>query len=208
MWSKKHDRFCLENKITPSAQLLWRWLMGEGQPGDRIEIDLKLEFNAWVAKHRVQGAFSNPTLKSALSQLEELGIVVIERTYTWSIHAVVYRALNWLKKEDPVEKEIYTESPPMPQFVKDKIEQQQQELEVRNELKSWGIEYRDRDWKAIIIHGVENVKSALQHLLIRATSTEITNPAGWFKRCLQNQWWQDNRSPLSLSLSQLAYGGL
>jgi hypothetical protein len=81
-----------------------------------------------------------------------------------------------------MEKEIYTESPPMPQFVKDKVEQQQQEVAMRSELKTWGIEYRDRDWKAIAVHGIENIKAGLQHLLIRATSTEIINPAGWLSR--------------------------
>ena len=141
MWTKKHDDFCLSTQITPSAQLLWRWLMSEGQPGDRIEIDLKLEFNIWVAKHRIQGGFCSHTLKTALYQLESAGVIVIERTYTWSIHAVVYRALKWLKNDSQMEKEIYTESPPMPQFVKDKVEQQQQEVAVRTELKSWGIEY-------------------------------------------------------------------
>jgi hypothetical protein len=161
MWTKKHDDFCLEHQITPSAQLLWRWLMTEGQPGDRIEIDLKLEFNIWVAKHRIQGGFSPPTLKTALDQLESAGVIVIERTYTWSIHAVVYRALKWLKNNSRNKKEIYVESPPMPQFVKDKVEQQQQEVAVRTELKTWGIEYRDRDWKAILVHGIENIKLSL-----------------------------------------------
>ncbi|MGL5876398.1 MAG: hypothetical protein ACRC2V_01210 [Xenococcaceae cyanobacterium] len=206
MWSKKHDDFCLENNIRPSAQLLWRWLMSEGQPGEPIEIDLLLEFNAWVDKHRPEGGFSNPTLKSALNQLEEVGIVVIERTYTWRIHAIVFRALKWLKKSDPDDKPIYTESALIPQFVADKMEQQQQEIEVRQELKTWGIEYRDRDWKKILIHGVENIKAGLQHLLVRATSSEINNPSGWLRSCIRNEWWQDKRSSLILSLSQLAHG--
>jgi hypothetical protein len=206
MWSKQHDNFCLENNIKPSAQLLWRWLMTEGQPGEKIEIDLLLEFNVWVGKYRPEGGYSNPTLKSALNQLEEVGIVIIERTYTWRIHAVVFRALKWLKKSDPDDKPIYTESAPIPQFVAVKIEQQQQELEVRKELKSWGIEYRDRDWKKILNHGIDNIKSGLQHLLIRATSAEINNPSGWLRSCIRGEWWQDRRSSLSLSLAQLAYG--
>jgi hypothetical protein len=205
MWTKKHDDFCLENKIKYSSQLLWRWLMTEGQPGERIEIDLQSEFNTWVKKHRPEGGFTYPTLKSALNQLEEVGIVVVERTYTWRIHAIVFRALKWLKKSDPESKPICENSTPIPQFVSDQIEQQQQEKELREEVKSWGINYRDRDWKKIIKHGIENVKAGLQHLLISATTTEITKPAGWLRSCIQNQWWMDSNNSLSLSMSQLAY---
>lgn len=205
MWSKKHDNFCMRQHIKPSAQLLWRWLMTEGEPGERIEIDLLLEFNAWVQKHRPEGGFSGPTLKTALNQLEEVGIVTIERSYTWKIHAVVYRALAWLKKEDPNRKPICENHTPIPQFVAEEIEQQQQEKELRKEISSWGIEYRDRDWKKIITHGIENIKAGLQHMLVSATTTEIVKPAGWLRSCIQHQWWMDNNRSLSLSMAQLAY---
>jgi hypothetical protein len=206
MWTKRHDDFCMENLIKPSAQLLWRWLMTEGQPGEKIEIDLLLEFNDWVKKHRPNGGFTNPTLKSALNQLEEVGIVVIEKSYTWKIHAIVYRALKWLKKSDPDPKPISENSTPIPQFVSDKIEQQQQEKELRKELKTWGVEYRDRDWKKILKHGIENIKAGLQYMLVSATTTEIFKPPGWLRSCIQNQYWLDSSQPLRLSFDSLAYG--
>ncbi|MGL5872989.1 MAG: hypothetical protein ACRC2R_11590 [Xenococcaceae cyanobacterium] len=138
-----------------------------------------------------------------------MGIVFIEKTYNWHIHAVIVRPLAWLtptRKNDQDEKPMSQNDTPIPQFIKDKLEQQQQELELRDEVETWGIKCRDKDWKQIIKHGVEKVREGLNHLLIRATSTEIHNPVGWMRKCIQEEWWLDRPQPMLLSPNQLAYG--
>lgn len=80
-WTEEHDAFSLENHFTPAAKLLWQWLMRQGGLGEEIEPDLT-EFNDWVGKHRGKG-YTRPTLKKALEQLEQSGIVRTLKRYTW-----------------------------------------------------------------------------------------------------------------------------
>ncbi len=90
-WTDKHDLFCLENKITPSAQLLWRWLLREGKLGTELEPDLK-EFNEWVSKRRGK-PYCRPQVKAAFNQLVECRVIVLVKTFTWHLVRIVTRTL-------------------------------------------------------------------------------------------------------------------
>jgi 5'-3' exonuclease len=36
-WTEKHDQFCLENKLTPTAKLLWQWLVHNYKSEEEVE---------------------------------------------------------------------------------------------------------------------------------------------------------------------------
>jgi hypothetical protein len=56
-WTQKHDQFCLENKLTPTAKLLWQWLVHNYKTEEVIEPELELEFNAWIKKRKLNLIF-------------------------------------------------------------------------------------------------------------------------------------------------------
>ncbi|MBW4477866.1 MAG: hypothetical protein KME54_13595 [Tolypothrix brevis GSE-NOS-MK-07-07A] len=42
-WTDKYDAYCLEHGLTPSAKLLWQWLVYQGE-NQELEPELKEEF--------------------------------------------------------------------------------------------------------------------------------------------------------------------
>jgi len=52
-WTKKHDEFCMKQKIRGCARLMVSWILRRANNHDiaEIEVDLRL-FNNWVEKLR------------------------------------------------------------------------------------------------------------------------------------------------------------
>jgi hypothetical protein len=83
-WSLKHDECSLENHLTPSAKLLWHWLVDNSKKGvgfGELEPDLQKEFNNWVAKHRGK-PFDPKTIKSAIKQLISCSLITVLRKFS------------------------------------------------------------------------------------------------------------------------------
>ena len=83
-WTKKHDEFCLEQKLRPSTILMLRWILRRANNHNvcEIEVDLRL-FNTWIAKKRGT-PYDRKTIKEAIAQLDECtqGLVLITKEYT------------------------------------------------------------------------------------------------------------------------------
>lgn len=92
-WTEKHDAYCLQNRLTPTAKLIWQWLIHTERP-EEAEPDLK-QFNAWAAKHRGK-PFHRDTLKKAWDDLIEADIIHPIKQFTWAIWRVVIRPINLL----------------------------------------------------------------------------------------------------------------
>jgi hypothetical protein len=84
-WTEKHDQFCLENKLTPTAKLLWQWLVHNYKSEEEVEPDLQTQFNAWIKKHLGKERSPN-TIKDALNRLIECG--AIRKIKQWNWHEV------------------------------------------------------------------------------------------------------------------------
>lgn len=93
-WTNKHDEFCLEHVLTPSAKLLWQWLVYSGE-NKELEPDLQEEFNNWVASKRGK-PFDPKTLKTAIKQLDGCGVLNIVRKFSWKVYRLFLRPLDWL----------------------------------------------------------------------------------------------------------------
>ncbi len=103
-WTNKHDEFCLEHAFTPSAKLLWQWLVYNGE-NKELEPDLQEEFNSWVAKKRTK-PFDPKTLKTAIKQLDDCSVINIVRKFSWKVYRLFLRPLEWLT---PRKKPRYSE---------------------------------------------------------------------------------------------------
>jgi hypothetical protein len=40
-WTKKHTKFSVQNRLTPTARELWQWLLDEMSEGSNEIIDLR-----------------------------------------------------------------------------------------------------------------------------------------------------------------------
>lgn len=79
-WTRKHNKFCVQNRLTPTARELWQWLLDEIPEGSNEIIDLR-DFNNWVKRSR--GFPHDPkTVKSAAQQLRDKGVLTNPKSYT------------------------------------------------------------------------------------------------------------------------------
>jgi hypothetical protein len=93
-WTDKYDAHCLEYGLTPSAKLLWQWLVYQGE-NQELEPDLKEEFNKWVGKKRGK-PYDPKTLKTAIKQLSDCAVINVLREFSWKVYRIFLRPLEWL----------------------------------------------------------------------------------------------------------------
>lgn len=101
-WTHKHEEYCLKNQIPRAAQLMWEWLIKNGQCNIEIEPDLK-DFNNWIGRHRGKPYCRN-TIKSAFNCLVESRVINLVKRYTWCIVKILTRPLEFLRPKRKLQK--------------------------------------------------------------------------------------------------------
>lgn len=205
-WTEQYDAYCLENKITPAAQFLWRHLITEGV-GEEIEIDLS-DFNKQVAKHRGKG-YCRLTLKNALAQLIDHRVVQLIKEYTWKVVKIVTRPLDWLKPKKNLQNrnKNYTLQPSNGLSVDAEVssssidlltEDEMAECEaVLSECEKAGIPFDPQQSPEILEYTLEEVQAAIAlfhsrggHQVDWRGRPKIRNPQGWLINCLRKRYHQ------------------
>lgn len=200
-WTKKHDEFCLEQKLRPSSILLLRWLLRRAKQNQvsEIEIDLRV-FNNWVGKRRGT-PYDRKTIREAIAQLDECtqGLILITKDYTPWVKKLLVRPLSDVRsKNDPKAGSI----PKLPtgngmysaEHKKRLSEQQQQDIsKLSTFLANLGLKYtQDAIVKLWRMAGksVEEVKNGVELMLFQNSTQEqkIRNPQGWLYDCLRYGW--------------------
>ena len=200
-WTKKHDEFCLKQKLRPSTCVVLRDILRKANSHSvcEIEIDLRV-INQWVKKIRGKG-YDRKTLKAALAQLDGCtdGLVLIGKTYTWAVHKVVVRPLSFIlaqKSQDTGKTPKLSTGNPMysDEHKKRSTEQQQQNIsKLGNILRKVGLNYSqhaiNRLWR-LSGKSFESIKESIELLLLsHSTQVEkIKNPQGWLVNCLKYGW--------------------
>ena len=229
-WTKKHDEFCLEQKLRPSTMVLLRWILRRSNNSkvSEIEIDLKV-FNAWVAKKRGRG-YDRKTLSEAVAQLDEKtdGLILVLKNYTPWIKKLLVRPLDLVLSQRAARlgkspklnrgNPMYSEA-----FKKRNREQLLQNIsKLDSFLNKFGLRYTPdalhRLWRfsgskmSNIVASVELMLKTHGELVKRNFngSTEdiqgIESPKGWLHECLKYGWHFDLESvdlPLFDSISAL-----
>ncbi|WP_427159416.1 hypothetical protein ACQFX9_25855 [Aliinostoc sp. HNIBRCY26] len=196
-WTEAHDAYCLENKITPAAKLLWQWLIRQGI-GDEIEPDLK-EFNHWVEKHRGK-PYHRDTLKDALSQLISCRVVQLAKQFTWNIVRIITRPLDWLKprKNSSTHNKNCDSPPSNPQSADDTHNSSSipsidtaSRQEILAVCAENGIFYHPDKPAKIFNYSLDDVLLAISVYKLRSHQERIRNPQGWLIDCLEWRYWED-----------------
>ncbi|NJN13236.1 MAG: hypothetical protein HC836_18045 [Richelia sp. RM2_1_2] len=206
-WTYKHDEYCLENGITPSAKLLWQWLVKKGYVSQEI-IDLK-EFNGWVAKHRLKGAFSNKALKLAFNKLIECRAINLLKGYTWNIVKIITRPIEYLKPRKKVQKrDIFSNldgSKPSKYNVVDLQQQQLRIVENKITFSRYGIHFDGDELEvldrpkneillSIVCYQIADESRITHGNELKITRGKINNPEGWIRTCLRRRYWDKPRT--------------
>jgi hypothetical protein len=197
-WGVEHDAYCLKHQITPSAKLLWQWLLRQGEQGEEIEPDLG-EFNQWVKRHRGKG-YCRGTLKAALAQLVDLRIVNLIKQYTWKIVKIVTRPLEWLKPKKNLHKQNPTDNSPTsntqssekPEYSSSNSDIPSEHPDKREILEvcaNAGIYYDPDVPCEVFNYSLDEVKQAVECYEARLGGEQINNPPGWLISCLRWRWY-------------------
>jgi hypothetical protein len=199
-WTQEHDSFCLENKICPSAKLLWQWLINQGELGEESEPDLG-EFNQWVAKHRGKG-YCRLTLKNAFAQLVESRVIQLLKQYSWKVVKIVTRPLDWLKPKKNLRNRNKTCDSPASNPLNTENAQDSNSIpsnsppnkdEVIEICAEAGIFYDPEKPAEIFNYPIDDIRLGIELFKVRRVSSSgnpIRNPEGWLIDCLRWRYWE------------------
>lgn len=94
IWTKRHATYCVQKRLTPTAVVLWQWLLHEMPESSTEIIDLH-DFNKWVEDTR--GKPHDPkSVKSATKQLIKVGILIRAQSYTSHVWKWTLKSINLL----------------------------------------------------------------------------------------------------------------
>jgi hypothetical protein len=212
-WTLKHDAFCLEHKLPPTAKLLWQWLLANYKEDQDIEPDLETDFNSWAEKHRGK-RFSINTIKNALKRLTECQVVRLIKKWSWYEVRIAIFPPNWFKpklskksqnsdqidEKQPSTSENSEESicnnninnleeyvSPEGIISEDDIAEYQQ---VLTECENAGVPFDPMKSPEILRYSIGEVKEAIALFEKSRKRQAIPNPQGWLICCLRFKWYE------------------
>lgn len=194
-WTDKHDAYCLEHRIAPSAKLLWQWLLSRSEALEQ-EPDLA-EFNDWIGKHRGE-TYHRDTLKRALAQLINCKIVTPLKRFSWRIWRFVLRPIALIttppmpRKNSHNRDEMRDPQPSNPQSaVREDLAAAASDSEILETCEQVGIPFRPSEAGNLLKNSINDVLLAIAHFWCRGGHEKIENPQGWLIECLRRRWWED-----------------
>lgn len=211
IWTKSHATYCVQNRLTPTAVVLWQWLQHEMPEGSTEIIDLH-DFNNWVKDTR--GKPHDPkSVKSATKQLIKVGVLTRAKNYTSYVWKWTLKSINLLLPPTP---------PPMPKksTAKPKIPDPQPQTdktsetgtssssslslegnskdadEILAECEAAGIPFIKAERPKVLKFPLHQVKIALEYFKYRfpdrESKLEIRSLQGTLIYFLRQQCWNEN----------------
>ena len=201
-WTRKHNKFSVQNRLTPTARELWQWLLDEMPEGSNEIIDLR-DFNKWVK--RTRGFPHDPkTVKSAAKQLKDKGVLTNAKNYTAYVWKCTLQPIRVLmppislpdQKNSALQPQIPGLDPSNAQAVEDPlittttgllIDSRSLDLEEKLEAcRTAGIYYHPKDAKFLRNFSLHEVLKAILYFLFNRDT--VRKPEGWFRVCLEDNW--------------------
>ncbi|MEW5860670.1 MAG: hypothetical protein AB1861_25395 [Cyanobacteriota bacterium] len=208
-WTRKHIKFSVQNRLTPTARELWQWLLDEIPSGSNEIIDLR-DFNKWVKRTR-GFPHDRKTVKSAAQQLIDKGVLTDAKRYTpyvwkWTlqpIRVLVPPPFRHPQKRTMFQPQIPNLDPSNALSVKDEaittttfldldledVQEDAQEKEFEQKLEACqkaGIYYLPKDANFLRNFSLSEVLKAINYFLFNRDG--VRKPEGWFRICLEDNW--------------------
>lgn len=201
-WNKKNQQFARSCALRPSSIDLAQYLLRRADNFKPTEVLLDLrEFNREIGKDRIRGEYDRKTIKEAIAQLDELtfGWFVVLKSYTWSIHKVMVRPLQFAaynKSQSLGTAPKLNRGNPMfsDEHKQRLVKQQQQDISKIDSLfKRIGLEF---NYSALVNiwrmagKSIDEVKNAVKLLLFQHSTQKdkIENAHGWIVSCVRYGW--------------------
>jgi hypothetical protein len=201
-WTRKHNKFSVQNRLTPTARELWQWLLDEIPSGSNEIIDLR-DFNKWVK--RTRGFPHDPkTVKSAAKQLRDKGVLTNAKSYSAYVWKCTLQPI-WVlippvslppAKNSGSQPQIPDSDPSNAGAVKDPlittttgllVDSRSPDLEQKLEAcRTAGIYYHPKDAKFLRNFSLHEVLKAIIYFLFNRDT--VRKPEGWFRVCLEDNW--------------------
>jgi hypothetical protein len=220
-WNKKYERFATQCGLRPASEKLERWILRRAKPNQvsEIEIDLRT-FNQEIARDRLQGGYDPKTLKEILAQLDEKtqGLILITKSYTWAVHKIIVRPIEFVLEKKSRSQEIIPKSPTGEPMYSDDHKNRARELLLQNISKldtlcrGIGMKLTPdnlmRIWR-LAEKKLDNVQSAIKYMLIcHANKVKqqfasglpmeecdgVHTPEAWLHECLIHGWHLKEKS--------------
>lgn len=189
-WTDKHQKFCVKNSLFGCIRNLYEFLVLTEGENQHIEVDLKLEFNHWIARHRGR-PYHRDTIKRAWNKLIELRLIMVHKRYSWSVWSCMLVSIDQLKAR----KRSRKRNPPRgfaPSNPGNPVDQSEQQQHIFSDLlETVGISFQPRYLKRLLMFTKEELLKAIALFQIRSQTSPILNPQGWIVECLRNQYWLD-----------------
>ena len=93
-WTEKHLRYCIAQRLTPTAVKLYQWLLGEMREGYTEIIDLR-DFQKMVTKERGK-PHDFRVIQQAIARLADAGILKTTKKFTNFVWKWTIRPINRL----------------------------------------------------------------------------------------------------------------
>ena len=218
-WTRKHIKYSVQNRLTPTARELWQWLLDEMPEGSNEIIDLR-DFNKWVK--RTRGFPHDPkTVKSAAQQLREKGVLTNAKSYTayvWKWRLEPIRVLMPPPFRPPQKKSTSqleipnldpsnAESVENPDITTTTVLEKSQDQQLEQKLEACrtaGIYYHPKDAKFLRNFSLHEVLKAINYFLFNRES--VYKPEGWFRVCLEDNWAEKEEERHQLRLGWTTEG--
>jgi hypothetical protein len=213
-WTEKHLRYCIAQRLTPTAIKLYQWLLGEMREGYAETIDLR-DFQKMVAKERGK-AHDFRVVQEAIKRLVDAGILRTIKRFTNFVWKWTVRPINRLiypiipKPKNPQSR---SQSPNLQRPNSENACQDVQaaaavlrvlpeeltsDLEVNlGLLEEAGISFDAKDIPEILAWQTpDDIKKAIAHFNKRGSHSKIDNAEGWMRQCLEHRWWERKKPAL------------
>jgi hypothetical protein len=171
-------------------------------------------FNQEIARDRRQGGYDPKTLKEILAQLDEKtqGLILITKSYSWAVHKILVRPIEFVLEKKSRSQEIIPKSPTGEPMYSDDHKNRARELLLQNISKldtlcrGIGMKLAPDNLMRIWRLGgkkLDNVQSAIEYMLkthSRKVKQQFASglppeeclgieiPAGWLHDCLKYSW--------------------
>jgi hypothetical protein len=186
-WLDKHQKFCVKNRLFGCVRDLYEYLVLSEGENQHIEVDLKHEFNRYIAKHRGQ-PYHRDTIKRAWDKLVQLKLIIVSKKYSWCVWACTLLSLDQLK---PRKNARRRDSPRgfAPSKGSNLVEELQQQQHIFSRLlEAVDIKLQPKYLKRLLKFTKTEIEDAIALFKIRTETSEIKNPAGFIIDCLHNGW--------------------
>ena len=199
--------FEVSQGLRPSSKLLMAWIVRRTKNfviASEIEIDLR-DFNKWIGKKRGK-PYDRKTLRYAIAQLLDKteGLIVSLTRVTWYYFKLHVKPLSYLCQEKKPKtgksSQAETSQPSWHRSSADKTYKQQQQniIQIDNLLQKVGLKYDSqaihRIWQ-LSGRCIDRIVKAVELLLYRHQTTDISKPHGFIIECLKHNW-QEGFDPL------------